>query len=49
MIYEDLINSRYSCGLNKVANLMKSINLKSIHSKKFRVVTTDSDHDYRIS
>jgi len=48
-IYEDLIDSGYSCGLNKVANLMKTMNLKSIRSKKFRVVTTDSDHDYRIS
>jgi len=33
----------------RVARLMKGMGLKSIVFKKFRVTTTDSDHDFRIS
>lgn len=33
----------------RVGRLMKSMGIKSIIHKKFKVVTTDSDHDYRIA
>ena len=37
------------CGKNRVARLMRQAGLKSVHRKKFRVLTTDSKHTLPIS
>ena len=37
------------CGKNRVARLMRQAGLKSVHGKKFRVLTTDSKHTLPVS
>ena len=48
-ILEDLKDMGIKCSKNRVAGLMKKMNLVSIRHKKFKVVTTDSDHDLPVS
>jgi len=48
-IYDELQDNSIKCGKNKVARLMREMGLKSSRYKKFKVVTTNSDHNYPIS
>lgn len=44
-IHQDLVEQGISCCVNTVARLMKDNGIASIVKRKFRVSTTDSDHD----
>jgi predicted mannosyl-3-phosphoglycerate phosphatase (HAD superfamily) len=44
-IHQDLAQQGISCCVNTVAKLMKEHGIASIVKKKFRVCTTDSNHD----
>lgn len=44
-IHQDLVEQGISCCVNTVAKLMKDNHIASIVNQKFRVCTTDSDHD----
>ena len=44
-IHQDLINQGISCCVNTAAKLMRENDIASIVNRKFRVSTTDSDHD----
>lgn len=44
-IHQDLINQGIACCVNTVAKLMKDNGIASIINRKFRVSTTDSNHD----
>jgi hypothetical protein len=40
-----LLKNGYSCCVNTVAKLMHEENIKARISKRFKVLTTDSNHD----
>jgi transposase InsO family protein len=44
-IHQDLMNQGLCCCVNTVAKLMKDNDIASIVNRKFRVITTDSNHD----
>jgi putative transposase len=44
-IYQDLIDLGFQVSLNTVAKYMKELGLDARLKKKFRVMTTDSNHD----
>lgn len=48
-VHEGLIKKEYSCGKNRVARLMHKAGLKSVYRRKYRPMTTQSDHNERIS
>ncbi len=48
-IFEKLKSAGEACGKKKVAHLMKKQGLRGIATKKYRVKTTDSDHDLPIA
>jgi transposase InsO family protein len=48
-ILDDVKNVGHSCSKSKVHRLMKKEGLRSVHTKKFRVVTTDSKHDFPVA
>lgn len=48
-IADDLNESGVKVSRNRVARLMHKANMKSIMYKKYRVQTTDSEHDYPIA
>ena len=39
----------HPCSLNTVAKIMKSLGIRAISHRKFRVCTTDSKHDFPIA
>lgn len=47
-IADDLDKMGITCSKSKVARLMKMAGLRSVHTKKFKVVTTDSNHDFPV-
>lgn len=48
-IHKELQEQEIPCGKNQVARLMKEMHIKSKRSKKRKVITTDSSHNYPIS
>ena len=44
-IHKDLLEKGIACCLNTVASRMKSMGIRSIVHRKFRISTTDSNHD----
>lgn len=48
-VYDDLIDMGYICGKNRVARIMREMGLRSNRYKKFKVMTTDSNHSHPIS
>ena len=48
-IHQELCFRGIKCGKNRVARLMKELNLVPKGLKKFKVITTNSNHDYPIS
>lgn len=48
-IFEKLKSIGEKCGKKKVARLMKKQNLRGVAAKKYKVKTTDSDHDLPIA
>ncbi len=44
-IHKDLVDQGIACCVNTVARLMKDNGIASVVNQKFRVSTTDSDHD----
>lgn len=48
-IHHKLTENGETCGIKKVAKLMKEKNLRGIAKKKYRVHTTDSNHDLPIA
>jgi len=43
-IYDALVKKNLNCSENRVARLMSKNHIKSVHSKKFKPQTTDSNH-----
>lgn len=48
-IHKELQKNRDACSLNHVAKLMRDEGLQAIQSKRFKVCTTDSAHDFPIA
>jgi putative transposase len=48
-VFEKLKSEGENCGKKKVARLMKKQGLRGVAAKKYRVKTTDSDHDLPIA
>lgn len=47
-IHQDLLDQGIACCVNTVAKRMKEHGIKSITHRKFRVTTTDSNHDHPV-
>jgi putative transposase len=45
----ELADQGIKCGHNRVARLMREIGLSAKQSRKFKIITTDSKHDYPIA
>jgi len=48
-IADDLHEEGVRCSKNRVLRLMRKKGLRSSHTKKFKVVTTDSNHDFPVA
>lgn len=48
-IHQDLVKTGEKCSKRRVTRLMKKIEIKSVHRKKYRVQTTQSNHDHKVS
>ena len=48
-VMAELHDRGYQCGINRVSRLMNEMNLVSCRHKKFKVMTTDSNHDLAVS
>jgi putative transposase len=47
-VHQDLLAQGIPCCVNTVAKLMRAHDVRSIVGRKFRVTTTDSDHDHPV-
>jgi transposase InsO family protein len=47
-IHDELVETGVKCGHNRVARLMGAMGLAAKQSRKFKLTTTDSQHDYPI-
>lgn len=48
-IWRELVEQGHACGKHRVARLMKAAGLKSVHRRKYRPQTTDSQHGLAIA
>ncbi len=48
-MHAELVARGHSCSVNTVAKIMKGLGIQAISHKKFRVCTTDSNHDFPIA
>jgi transposase InsO family protein len=48
-IQEELADQGIKCGHNRVARLMREVGLSAKQSRKFKIITTDSNHDQPIA
>ena len=48
-MHAELVARGHSCSVNAVAKIMKGLGIRAISHKKFRVCTTDSNHDFPIA
>ena len=48
-MHAELVARGHSCSVNAVAKIMKGLGILAISHKKFRVCTTDSNHDFPIA
>ena len=48
-IQAELADQGVKCGHNRVARLMQEADLQAKQSRKFKVTTTDSSHDYPVA
>ena len=48
-MHAELVAQGRACSVNTVAKIMKGLGIQAISHKKFRVCTTDSNHDFPIA
>ena len=48
-MHKELVAQGHACSRNTVAKIMKGLGIQAISHKKFRVSTTDSNHDFPIA
>ena len=48
-MHAELVAQGHACSRNAVAKIMKGLGIQAISHKKFRVCTTDSNHDFPIA
>lgn len=48
-MHEELQANNHTCSRNTVAKIMKSLGIQAISHRKFRVQTTDSNHEFPIA
>ena len=48
-IHAELVAKGRACSVNTVAKIMKGLGIQAVSHKKFRVCTTDSNHDFPIA
>ena len=48
-MHAELVAQGHACSRNTVAKIMKELGIQAISHKKFRVCTTDSNHDFPIA
>ena len=48
-MHAELIARQFPCSVNTVAKVMKSLGLRAISHRKFRVRTTDSSHEFPVA
>ncbi len=48
-MHAELVARGHPCSVNAVAKIMKGLGIQAISHKKFRVCTTDSNHDFPIA
>ena len=48
-MHAELVARGHSCSVNAVAKIMKGLGIRAISHRKFRVSTTDSNHDFPVA
>ena len=48
-IHQELADNGVKCGHNRVARLMQTVGLAAKQHRKFKITTTDSNHDYPVA